>query len=281
MSRNRFFFRSVCVLTFASILLALGNNHHLSREEEKVKFKKGDLLTTLAVTFVVGNAIAWASGAYPRSFDEIPFDESEREIADGYEELLAEYPDDPSILTDYGAFLSGYNFIEEASEKLAKAKGQPGEHRYVAQAWYASNRFKQIGKAVDLTMGIKKLLNLSSTEDLMNDAAEKDPENLMIRVVRLHTYAGSGSVIGTHGELCSEETLVNRPDSTEADRAVVAFALADYFSSNPSCNEASVNLELAKKYLALSGDDLDSDRLSAALADVIAERIEELSEEVS
>ncbi len=246
----------------------------MSNRRTKKRRRGIGVVEILVSSFLIGNIVSWSLGAYPRSFDEIPMDQETQETVQGYEEFLQESPNDVEILANYGALLSSYNKLDEAEEVLEKALQVDPNHA-LAGVWMGSNTIKQAGAAIDLTWGIPKLLNLSKGMDLMNQAVERDPDDAIVRVVRLSTMAFLKR--GNFNELCGDEEKLNPDVVEDVLRTDASLALAAYFSSNPTCGTPPNNLEKAKKYLEVAGNDLNI--LQKDLARQIQEQITEFEAE--
>ena len=247
----------------------------MSNRRIKKKKRGIGIVESLIASFVIGNVIAWSMGAYPRNFDEIPMDQDTQETVTAYEEFLKENPDDVEMLTEYGGLLSSYNKMDEAEERLEKAY-QVNPNYARAGAWLGSNRIKQAGASIDLTWGIPKLMSIKSGVELLNESVEKDPDDLIVRIIRLSTIALLKR--NNFNELCSEEAILNPDVVEEALKTDASIALASYFSANPECNTPSDNLQKAKKYQASIGSDLTI--IQKMSVNIIAEQLEALENEV-
>ena len=170
-------------------------------------------------------------GAYPRNFPELPYSQEEIQVVAEMENSLKESPDDAGVLTRYGMLLSQHNKLDEAQKHLERAIKVGGGS--LAGAWHGANRLKQAGAAVDITLGMYKLWQVSEGEEEINQAVSKEPDNVEVRIVRLHTFAAIGSRVSTFNKLCGEEKNLTTWLTDESLKSPAAMALADYYSRQP------------------------------------------------
>lgn len=211
--------------------------------------------------------MAWAMGAHPKNFPELPYSQEEMQVVAEMENSLKESPDDASVLTRYGMFLSQHNRLDEAQKHLEQAIKTGGGS--LAAVWHGSNRLKQARAAVDVTFGMYKLWQVSQGEKEINQAVGKEPDNIEVRVVRLHTFAAIGSRVSTFNKLCGEEKNLTAWLADESLKSHAAMALANYYSRRPSCVEKIESLDKARYFLSQTKN--EDSMLKASITDRIVQ----------
>ena len=123
-------------------------------------------IVLFAITsLLIGNVIAWFSGAAPIEFAKIPYSKQDSEQLTSLSVELKKFPDDTSLLVEMGAIYSMHNQLDKAEEILAQALSIEPDNS-AASAWFNANQIKQAGAMLDLSMGMYKLylLNKSAEE---------------------------------------------------------------------------------------------------------------------
>ncbi|WP_144392896.1 tetratricopeptide repeat protein [Pleionea sediminis] len=145
------------------------------------------------ISFVIGNTIAWLSGAAPIKFEPVEISDTEEQLRKEYILSLKEDAADKEALVYLGSLYSNHNLIDKAHEVLEKAfELYPSDP--MVQAFYYANESKRAGAMIDLSMGVYKLFKLQEAIDGINRAVEADEGNLLVRINRLITFGYLGDV---------------------------------------------------------------------------------------
>jgi hypothetical protein len=141
-------------------------------------------LRVTLITFVIGNVIAWISGAAPIKFAEIPFSTAEQSlIADGATSSATE-KDAQSIAMIY--FL--HNRLDEAAAMVEQARAEQGASDSLT-ALAAAIEVKQAGARLDLLFGQRKLWQLKQALTQLKSVSDKVPEQFDVQLLALWAFA--------------------------------------------------------------------------------------------
>ena len=174
----------------------VGNHHpseitRFSNQEKGFTPKK---IAGIALTsFIIGNIVSWSMGAWPRDFEEIPYTPSELETISELQTEIAEEPEEGSLRAELGSIYFRHNELDKAETELTEAVRLEPDNAE-SKAWFYANEVKQSGAMFDPLMGIRKLNRLNTGIDELNSAVDADPDNAIIRLIRLETIASVGTV---------------------------------------------------------------------------------------
>lgn len=163
------------------------------------------IVTFILTSFLIGNVVAWFSGAAPIEFKEIAFNENQSEQFSFLSNELKSAPQDVDLLIELGQLLSNHNRIDEADAILSKAVLLAPENP-LAKAIHASNEGKQAGAMFDPLMGLYKLAKLKAAMTDLNEAALAAPNDFNVRLVRLLTFAFVGEISGHYETVFEDES---------------------------------------------------------------------------
>lgn len=184
--RGRFLTRFVCLTLALGLGYQSGITNNFARGEEMNSQK---IVVSLAISFLIGNAVAWSMGAYPRDYSLKPYSEEDLTLIDELKEEIRTNPDEVDIKTDLGALYFTHNDLDKAEEILTQAR-QEDDSNAEALAIWSANEAKQAGAMWDFTWGIWKLNRLEDAANGLKQAVRLDPENLNVRMYRTHTILG-------------------------------------------------------------------------------------------
>jgi len=163
------------------------------------------IMTFILTSFLIGNVVAWFTGAAPIEFKEIAFNEQQSQQYAFLSNELKSAPNDIDLLIELGQLLSNHNRIDEANTLLTQAVAL-APNNPLANAIYASNRGKQAGAMFDPLMGLYKLGKLKAAMSDLNDAALAAPNDFNVRLVRLLTFAFVGEIGGHYETVFDDES---------------------------------------------------------------------------
>ncbi len=204
------------------------------------------MLTTIISAFLIGNVIAWFSGAAPINFPEVPYNEQQQQQVSYLKDELKAHPDDVDVLLELGQIYSHHNRLEKADTLLSKALDKAPKNP-LAQAAYYSNDGKLAGAMFDPSMGIYKLTRLHSAMDEVNAAAEAAPDNVQVRLIRLMTFAFVGEISGYSETVFEDEQWFKQQfsqDFPDTIKQLVYISLAQAYQSKDA-QQASQYMQLA------------------------------------
>jgi tetratricopeptide (TPR) repeat protein len=144
-------------------------------------------------SFIIGNTIAWFSGAAPIEFGLVPYSLTEQDQISALEKEREQFPLDVNLMVELGSLYSMHNDLDKARSILQKAV-ELAPTNASAIAWYNANETKQSGAMIDLTMGIYKLVKLKQATEGVTEAVTMAPDDLSVRMVRLTTFAFVGDI---------------------------------------------------------------------------------------
>lgn len=146
-------------------------------------------METVLISYFIGFAVAWFSGAAPADLPETSLTSDEKEEVVQLKEDIQEDPEDVDSLTRLGQIYFFHNRVDEAGEAFDKAKAlEPEEGEIIG--WWGSNRTKQGGLTVPWAWGIRKIFITKEGVAALNQAIKLDPENPIIRLLRINTFVG-------------------------------------------------------------------------------------------
>ncbi|MBT4090433.1 MAG: hypothetical protein HN580_25430 [Deltaproteobacteria bacterium] len=183
---GRILSRLICLTLMLALSYHWGGMNNTAKGEEMNSQK---IATTLLISFVIGNAVAWSMGAYPRDYAVKPYSEEDLTIINELKEEIRNHPDEADIKTDLGALYFTHNDLDKAEEVLGQAKQEDSSNAEALVVWSA-NEAKQAGAMWDLTWGIWKLNRLENAVNGLEQAVRLDPESLNVRMYRAHTILG-------------------------------------------------------------------------------------------
>lgn len=204
------------------------------------------MLTAIISSLIIGNVIAWFSGAAPIDFPKVPYTEPQQQQLTYLQQALKETPDDIDVLLELGQLYSHHNQLDKADDVLSEALELAPENG-LAQAAYYSNDGKLAGAMFDPGMGIYKLVRLRSAMSAVNDATENHPDDIQIRLIRLMTFAFVGEISGYSEKVFEDEAWFKQqfstdPSTPDAIKQLVYLALAHAYQPQ--------NSEQSGRYLA-------------------------------
>ena len=157
-----------------------------------------------ATSLIIGNIIAWFSGAAPIEFAKIPFsDQAAKQLASLSAEL-EKFPDDTALLVEVGSIYSMHNQLDKAEKNLAHALSIEPENS-AAKAWFNANQIKQAGAMLDLSMGMYKLYVLNKSAQELSNSVTHSPEDLSVRMTRMITFSFLGDINPRFEEVFDDE----------------------------------------------------------------------------
>jgi len=151
------------------------------------------LFIFILTSVIIGNAMAWMMGAWPITFELQPYDGEEKMTLAGLTDELKDNPDEVDLLVELGSIYSLHNEIDKAAVHLDKAIALAPENP-AALAWYSANAAKLSGASLDFTWGMYKLYTLAEALAGISQAVDMAPDDLTIRLVRLATFANTGTI---------------------------------------------------------------------------------------
>ncbi len=160
-------------------------------------------------SFVIGNVVAWFSGAAPINFAPIEYSQSEQKQLNFLKAVVQRNETDADAQLALGQLYSYHRELELAQSHLSQAlKVLPGLP--LAQAAYYANDGMLAGASVDLTMGIYKTLRLRTAMEKINEAASEAEQDFSVRLVRLVTFAYVGEYGGLFDQVFKDEIWFNQ-----------------------------------------------------------------------
>ena len=215
---------------------------------------KGIIGEVIVISYLVGNGIAWMSGAYPKDFPVIDYSPENSQAVADYRNLLEENPDDPEVLLELGMIYADHNRLDDAEKSLEKATEKaPGNQR--ARAYLASVRTKIAGASWDFTFGLYELSKLKSAIEELNTAQEKAPDDALVRVVHASTLASVGPRTASFDKIKEDESWWKSGGENRPAEMAPFFNLsfANYYAkkaedANDEANNAA-NKKIATDYL--------------------------------
>ncbi|PHM70615.1 hypothetical protein [Xenorhabdus kozodoii] len=147
--------------------------------------KKKPLMIALRgtlITFVIGNVIAWLSGAWPIKFTEIPLSEEEQAfIATQTENSIA------SDAKTIGLIYFLHNYLEKAAE-VVKTEQAQGNTTTELEALSAAINAKIAGTRLDLLFGQRKLYQLKQALAQLKQTSDALPAQLDVQLLALWAF---------------------------------------------------------------------------------------------
>lgn len=152
-------------------------------EKKKVGFI---VIRVLLITLVVGNTIAWLSGAKPIDFPKLPYAQSDETAVKLLEGTPAENRSSEHALSlSMHYFL--HNYLNEAHQVLQNALSRD-EHNASLQALNAANDVKRSGARLDLLFGQIKLYDLKQALRTLKTVSDSFPEQLDVQLLALWAF---------------------------------------------------------------------------------------------
>lgn len=140
----------------------------------------------LVITFVMGNTIAWLSGAKPIDFPVLPYAPSDLAAVTQLESTsAADMPSENAQSLGMSYFL--HNHLDEAHQVIQSALSKD-EHDVSLFALNAANEVKRAGKRLDLLFGQVKLYELKTALSTLKSVSDAQPEQLDIQLLALWAF---------------------------------------------------------------------------------------------
>ncbi len=185
------------------------------------------IVTTLLISFVIGNVVAWSMGAYPKSFDVQPYTPDESETISDLTEEINENPNEPDVRAELGTLYFQHNDLDKAEDLLREVvELNPSDAE--ALAIYSANEAKQSGAMWDFTWGIMKLNRLGNAVDGLDRAVDIDPDNFTVRLFRMNTLVGLENREGSFYRIFEDEQWFKKQNETDPDFFPVSVKLEFY-----------------------------------------------------
>ncbi|HAF2128614.1 TPA: hypothetical protein G9F27_002794 [Salmonella enterica] len=144
------------------------------------------VVRVLLITFVVGNAIAWLSGAKPIDFPKLPYAAADQTAVKQLESTpMGEMSSEHAQSLGMHYFL--HNHLEEAHQILQSALNRD-ESNASLQALKAVNDVKRAGERLDLLFGQIKLYDLKQALHTLKLVSDALPEQLDIQLLALWAF---------------------------------------------------------------------------------------------
>jgi tetratricopeptide (TPR) repeat protein len=198
-------------------------------------------LIFILTSLVIGNVISWFTGAWPITFERQPYNAGEKMTLQSLETELGENPNETDLLVELGSIYSLHNDIDIAARHLDKAILLAPEDP-LALVWHSANAAKRSGASLDLTMGIYKLYTLADALGKITQAVELAPDDLTVRLVRLATFANTGTINSGFDKVFEDEAwfeqlLAKYPDDVPVQikgQFYLSMAQAYFFKADQS-----------------------------------------------
>ncbi len=138
------------------------------------------------ITYCIGFAVSWFTGAAPAELPETPLNAVEQaEVRELQHDLQADSEDVEGWIR-LGQIHFIHNQLEEADSALENARTlDPDDSQ--ALAWWGSNQTKRGGAAVPWFWGIRKIIMVDEGVDALNQAIAKNSNDPVARLVRINT----------------------------------------------------------------------------------------------
>lgn len=214
-----------------------------------------NILIFVLSSFVIGNTVAWFSGAAPINFAPIAYSETEQQQMSSLKAAIKRDESDADAQLALGQLYSYHNDIDLARPPLLKAL-QTLPDSPLAQAAYYANDGMLAGASVDFTMGIYKTIRLRTAMEKINDAAQVAEQDFSVRLVRLVTFSYVGEYGGLFDEVFKDEAWFNQlfeqagKDMPAAIKQTAWIALAHVYLNQVANSEE--NMKVGKKYYAMA-----------------------------
>lgn len=194
-------------------------------------------LRVTLITFVIGNVIAWISGAAPIKFSEIPFSATEQSVIAQHSAATssATESDDQSVAMIY--FL--HNRLDEAAATVKQARAEQGNSDSLS-ALSAAIEVKQAGARLDLLFGQRKLWQLKQALAQLKSVSDKVPEQFDVQLLALWAFASVPDI----SDSAAHAQIISQRITPVLNRHVIPQPLA-----------ASAWLGLTRLYLYLADED--------------------------
>lgn len=144
------------------------------------------VIQVLLITFVVGNAIAWLSGAKPINFPRLPYSSADKTVVEQMESIPI-----GNISSEYAQSLGMlyflHNHIDKAYQVLHSALGKD-KHNPSLEALNAANDVKRAGERLDLLFGQVKLYELKQALHTLKTVSDAVPEQLDVQILALWAF---------------------------------------------------------------------------------------------
>ena len=206
-------------------------------------------------SLVIGNVVAWFSGAAPIDFTPIEYSESEQKQLEFLKATIQDDETNEDAQLALGQLYSYHNDIELAQLHLSSAL-QLLPNSPLAQAAYYANDGMLAGASVDLTMGIYKTIRLRTAMERINEAANAAEQDFSVRLVRLVTFSYVGEYGGLFDQVFKDEDWFNQLFSQAGNEIPAAIkqtawiALAHVYINQIS--QTPDNIKMGRKYYAMA-----------------------------
>ncbi len=255
------FFIAIIILVFTNHAAQINADPFSGSMTRKGSIDGGSLAVALLSSFLIGNAVAWAMGAYPKDFPREPYSKQETEMIKDLTIELEEYPDDADIRVELGELYFFHNDLDKAQLQLGQAVDLEPENGE-ALAIYSANEAKQAGAMFDLTWGLMKLDRMDDAVSGLNRAVNIDPDNFKIRLYRMNTLVGFKNRKGNfHKVFEDEKWFLDRQEKSpslfpeEVNRSFYQ-ALTEVYSVDAeltdSPNQKEASLKKSETYRVMS-----------------------------
>ena len=189
MNYIRNLFIVIFVLVFTHHSGQVSANPLSNMDAQKGSIDGGTLAIMLLSSFIIGNSVAWAMGAYPRDFPVQPYSQLEKEMIKDLSLEIEENPDEPEVMVELGELYFQHNELDKADSLLERAvKLEPDNAEALVIS--SANGAKQAGAMWDFTWGIRKLSKMDDVVSGLNRAVEIDPDNYKVRLYRMNVLLG-------------------------------------------------------------------------------------------
>lgn len=212
-----------------------------------------NILIFVLSSFVIGNVVAWFSGAAPISFTPIEYSDSEQQQMQFLISAVKQDDNDADAQLALGQLYSYHNEIEAAQPHLSRALQLLPDSPLALAAYYANDGMLA-GASVDLSMGIYKTIRLRSAMKKINEAAQNAEQDFSVRLVRLVTFSYVGEYGGLFDEVFKDEVWFKQlfeqvGNEIPVDIKQTAWiALAHTYMNQVSKNEK--NIKMGRDYYA-------------------------------
>ncbi|NQU64834.1 MAG: hypothetical protein HQ517_11225 [SAR324 cluster bacterium] len=276
---GRFLTRFLCLTLVLGLGYQSGVTNNFAKGEEMNSQK---IAATLAISFLIGNVVAWSMGAYPRDYTLKPYSEEDLTLLNELKEEIRIHPEEADIKTDLGSLYFTHNDLDRAEAILTQAKQEDNSNAEALAIWSA-NEAKQAGAMWDFTWGIWKLNRLKNAVNGLKQAVRLDSENLNVRMYRTHTILGIKGKSSLFHIFEDEQWFLNHLEEDRnyfsediKQQLYAAFGSAYLYRLDFSADKSEQRESLAKAGVYLQKLERDSPE-KEALADKLSQLKKELT----
>ncbi len=211
----------------------------------------------ILISYIIGFGMSWIFGAAPADFPQTPFTAEETmEIAELKEEIQ-EDAEDVDSLVRLGQIYFSHNQLEDADQAFSKAKALAPEEGETL-AWWGTNKTKLGGAVIPWYWGIYKIVSVKEGMSAINQAVALEPENAIIRLIRIKTLTGLEGRFSNFDLVFEDENYFTSKSSQELNEfpagllAQVYLALASSYAykfNQEGKNPESFDRQKALTYL--------------------------------